>query len=142
MQAAASAPKHTVVAQRHVHARHTQVPALGGLASCALCAAVSPREVDVPPREEGTSEASVGPQSPEPRPSGSLYGSGIGPVLARAAADAERAQPPTPLRSLARRSSGAALELGRLWGLGWGYLLWGWGLGLGKGTGDGARVGS
>ena len=142
LRAAASAPKHTAVAQRHVHARHIQVPALGGLASCALCAAVSPGEVDVTLREQGTSEASVGPLSPEPRPSGSLYGSGIGPDLARAAADAERAQPPTPLRSLARRSSGAALELGRLWGWGWGYLLCGWGLGLGKGTGDGARVGS
>lgn len=97
-----------------MHARQIQVPALGGLTSCALCAAVSPREEDVPPHEEGgKAEASVGPQRPEPRSSGSLYGSGIGPDLARAAADAERAQPPTPLRSLARRSSGGA-ELGRV----------------------------
>jgi hypothetical protein len=87
---------------RHLHAHHLQVPALGGLASCALCAAVSPREDE--PRAGAVSYGS-------PRPelmSGTLYGSGIGPDLAGHAADVERALPPTPVRSLARRSTASA----------------------------------
>ena len=82
------------------------MPALGGLASCALCAAVSPPEDEARAGAGAGTEAdeSYGSPRSEPR-SGTLYGSGIGPDLAGHAADVERAQPPTPVRSLARSAA-------------------------------------
>ena len=80
------------------------VPALGGLASCALCAAVSPSP-------QGELRA-VSPSQGELRTVADVsYGSGIGPDLAGHAAALERAQAPTPVRSLAR-SAATVLNLG------------------------------
>ena len=96
-------------AASRLHARVVQVPALGGLASCALCAAVSPPEDESRAdtvsgvRRAGSAAdvSSSGGLTPNPR-SGSLYGSGIGPDLAGHAADLAPTLTPalTPTRTL------------------------------------------